>query len=322
MNLFDSQKPRYIKDLTVGTPVGWYYKLVDVSRKVKKDGGPYLALEFLDKTGRISAKVWDNADAVSKILKEGKVFRVTGQVNEWNGHKEIKVDSIREASPQDKDFSEADFIEQAAFDTEKLFDQVVELLDTHIQDSFLRQLVELFSRQYRETFQKHYGAQKLHHAYMGGLLQHTASMLRFAVVAADHYALDKDLLLIGVLFHDVGKIQEFTISPTLELTMEGGLIGHIMISQRIFLELKNKIDHFPEELSLKIQHLIVSHHGEKEFGSPEVPKTLEAYTLHVIDLLDSRLSIMTDAIKQAEGKNLFTDYIHSLSRRLFIDGKG
>jgi len=321
MNLFDNQKPRYIKDLTVGTPVGWYYKLVNISRKVKKDGGPYLALEFLDKTGRIAAKAWDNAETYLKILKEGKVFRVSGQVNEWNGQKEIKIDSIRDVSPQDKDFNETDFIEQAAFDTEKLFDQVKELLDTHIQDPHLRRLVELFSQLYRENFQKHYGAQKLHHAYMGGLLQHTASMLRFAVFTADHYALDKELLLIGVLFHDVGKIQEFTISPTLELTMEGGLIGHIMISQRIFLELKSKIDQFPEELSLKIQHLIVSHHGEKEFGSPEVPKTPEAYTLHVIDLLDSRLSIMADAVKQAEGKNLFTDYIHSLSRRLFIDAK-
>ncbi|MCK5057684.1 MAG: HD domain-containing protein [Candidatus Aminicenantes bacterium] len=319
MNLLDNTKDRYIKDLKAGLKVEWYYKCVEVSKKTKRDGGLYLALELMDKTGRIPAKIWDNVESCLKLLREGKVYKITGYVNEFMKKKEIKIDSINPVSPGAKDYNEADFIEQASFDTEALFKQMIDTMKANIKNDHLVRLIDLFTQGYEEKFKTHYGAQKIHHAYLGGLLKHTSSMMELALFIGRHYALDTELLLIGVLFHDLGKAFEFTISPSVNLTVEGGLLGHLVIGNRIFLELSDRIDGFPEDLRVKIQHLVISHHGEKEFGSPEVPKTAEALALHVIDLLDSRINIMKEAVRDAETGGPFTDYLYPLGRRLYIE---
>lgn len=319
MNLFDSIKDKYIKDLNVGEKVDWYYKLVSISKKTRRDGGLYLALELMDKTGKIPAKIWENVESYLKVLRAGNVYKTTGYVNEFMNKKEIKIDSMNPVSSKDKDYNEADFVEQASFDTEALFNKMIDTLKANINNDYLLRLVDLFTQSYKEKFKSHYGAQKIHHAYLGGLLKHTHSMVELALFIARHYSLDKELLLTGVLFHDIGKIFEFDISPSVNLTADGGLLGHLLIGNRIFLELTEKIEDFPEELSVKIQHLIISHHGEKEFGSPEVPKTPEAFALHVIDLLDSKITIMTEAVQQSETNGLFTDYLYPLGRRVYID---
>jgi 3'-5' exoribonuclease len=319
MSLFDSQLKKFIKDLQVGQPVDTYCKVLAVDKRPKRDGTSFLNLELMDKTGKIPAKVWENAETTFKMLKPGDVYRIKGYVNEFKNKKEIKVDSIRAVSSADKDFDPKDFTESPTFDTDALFQRMMETIKSNLTNPHLVQLTDLFAAAYGDKFKNHYGAQKIHHAYIGGLLQHTHSMVRLAILIARHYSLDKELLLMGVLFHDVGKIFEFDIAPAPQTTMEGGLIGHLMMSNSIFLELKKKIDGFPKELSCKIQHLIISHHGEKEFGSPELPMVPEAYVLHILDLLDSRMKIMEDAVKNSETNGLFTDYIHPLGRRLFVE---
>jgi 3'-5' exoribonuclease len=273
----------------------------------------------MDKTGRIPAKIWENAESYLKLLQEGEVYRTIGYVNEFMNKKEIKIDIMNPVPPGDKDYDEADFVEEAPFDTDDYFNKMIELLKASITNNYLLQVIDLYILDYKEKFKIHYGAQKIHHAYPGGLLKHTYSMMELALQVARHYSLDKEVLLLGVLFHDIGKIFEFETSPTVDLTMAGGLVGHIIIGNRIFLELSNKIEGFPQDLSLKIQHLIISHHGEKEFGSPEVPRTPEAFALHVIDLLDSKINIIAEAVRSAEGKSLFSEYLHPLGRRIYID---
>lgn len=320
MNLFENQNKQYIRDLKVGQKIESCYRLALVEKRTKKDGGAFLALELMDKTGRIPAKVWEDAEALAKIITPGDIYRFVGVVNEYNGKKELKVDSLR-AAAGDRDLDPNDFVEKAAFDTDALFRKFIELFKSNIDNPFLLQLTELFSEKYGERFKNHYGAQKIHHAYLGGLLQHSHSMARLALMIAQHYNLDKELLLMGVLFHDSGKLFEFSISPTPESTMEGGLIGHIVISNNIFLELKNRVPNFPRDLSIKIQHLIISHHGEKEFGSPETPRIPEAFALHIVDLLDSKMKIMEEAIQNSEASGIFTDFIQTLGRRLYIGPK-
>lgn len=319
MNLFDKQEKQLISDLKVGQRVDTYYRLMSVDKRVKKDGGSFLTLEWMDRTGKMPAKVWSNAEAVFKKLKPGDIFRVNGYVNEYKGSKELNVDTVRPVTPQDKDYDPADFQEKPAFDTGALFTKFIELIKSNLTNPHLLKLTDLFVESYGEKFKNHYGAQKIHHAYMGGLLQHTCSMAELAVMIARHYSLDKELLLMGVLFHDVGKTFEFTVDPAPEPTVEGGLIGHIVISNSIFLDLKNRIPDFPRDLSIKIQHLIVSHHGEKEYGSPEVPRIPEAFALHIVDLLDSKMKIVEETVLNSESKGLFTDYVHSLGRRLLIE---
>lgn len=321
MSLFDNLNDKYIKDLKVGAKVDWYYKLTGISKKTKRDGGLYLSLELMDKTGKIPAKIWENVESCLKLLREGQVYKTTGYVNEFMSKKEIKIDSMNPVSPGDKNYNEADFVEEAPFDTKDLFNKMIAAMKTNIENDYLLRLVDLFDQSYGEKFRIHYGAQKIHHAYLGGLLKHTYSMMELALFIARHYSLDKEILLTGVLFHDVGKVFEFNISPAVSLTAEGGLLGHLIVGSRIFLELTGKIDGFPEDLSVKIQHLIISHHGEKEFGSPEVPKTPEAFALHVIDLLDSKINIMKEAVQSVEGGSLFTEYLYPLGRRVYIDKK-
>jgi 3'-5' exoribonuclease len=315
------QEKQYIKDLQVGKPVDGYFKVLSAGKKAKKDGSPFLALEVMDKTGKIPAKIWDNADHYFNILQEGEIYKINGYVNEFMNQKEIKIDSLRSLAPVDKNVNEDDFIEKADFDTEKTFHEMMATIKSHLTDPYLLKLADLFSHEYGNQFKDHYGAQRVHHAYLGGLLQHTRSMMQLAIFCADHYSLDKELLLVGVLFHDIGKMFEFSVSPTIDATLAGGLLGHLVIGNNIFLELKDKIPGFPEELSYKIQHLIISHHGEKEFGSPEVPKTPEALVLHILDLLDSKLKIFEEAISSSETKGLFSDYVKVLGRRLFVPPK-
>lgn len=317
MNLFDSQIKKFVKDLKVGQQVDNYYKLTTLDKRTKKDGGVFLTIELMDKTGKIPAKIWNNAEATFKLLETGGIYRVKGLVNEYMNKKEIKVDGLRAASPGDRDFNAEDFVEKASFDTDALFNRLIETIKNNLTNPFLLQLTDLFAGRYGDKFKTHYGAQKIHHAYLGGLLEHTFSMVELAVFVAEHYRLDKELLLIGTLFHDVGKVFEFDIDPAPQSTMEGGLIGHLIMGNQVFLELKKRIEGFPRDLGIKIQHLIVSHHGEKEFGSPEVPMIPEAFALHAIDLLDSKLKIMEEAVKNSENSGIFTDYIHTLGRRLY-----
>ncbi|MCP5104030.1 MAG: HD domain-containing protein [bacterium] len=317
MNLFENQEKKFIKDLQVGGQVDNYYKLMFMDKRTKKDGGVFLTLELMDKTGKIPAKVWSNAETSFKILKPGGIYRIKGNVGEYMNKKEIKVSTVRPVSPSDTDFNAEDYVESSSFDTDALFARLLATIKSHLSNPHLVRLTDLFAEKYGDKFKIHYGAQKIHHAYLGGLLEHTHSMVEIAVFIAKHYALDKELLLMGTLFHDVGKIFEFDISPAPQATMAGGLIGHIVIGTGIVRQLTAKIEGFSPELSAKIQHLIISHHGHKDFGSPETPAFPEAFALHAIDLLDSHLAIMEEGIKNSETPGLFTDYIHVLGRRLY-----
>ena len=329
MSLFENKKiefpggKKFIKDFQVGEKIDGYFKVFRAEKKSKKDGSAFLTLGLMDKTGKMPAKVWNNAEHYFKLIREGEIYKISGYVNEYMSQKEIKVDGLRALSSADGDINRGDFEEKAAFDTEALFDRMMETVKSNLENPYLAQLAGLFAEEYGEKFKNHYGAQMVHHAYVGGLLHHTYSMVRLALFCAGHYShlVDKELLITGVLFHDIGKMFEFNVSPAVAATMEGGLLGHLVIGNTVFLELKNKIPDFPEDLSCKIQHLIISHHGEKEFGSPEVPKIPEAFVLNILDLLDSKLNIVETAVKKSETAGLFSDYIKVLGRRLYTPPK-
>lgn len=318
MSLFKNQEEIEVKDLQVGDRIKQYYKILKINKRSKKNGDPFLTLELMDKTGKIEGKIWNNVESYLKLVKPGDIYKIQGMVNEYMNKIEIKIESLKPISPEDPKPNLEDFVEQPPYDTDKLFSEMIATFNSNLKNEFLVRLIDRFQNKYQGRFKEHYGAQKIHHAYIGGLLEHTYSVVKLAIKIADHYNLDKDLMMIGALFHDLGKIKEFEIKPAINTTMEGGLIGHIIIGNQIFLELKNDIDHFPEDLSIRIQHLIISHHGEKEFGSPEVPKIPEAYALHIIDLLDSKLKIFQKITEQSENGNSFSEYIHALNRRIHI----
>ena len=321
MNLFDQTKgaPRFIASLQTGENVSWFYRVQEIAKKKTKNGDDFLDLTLMDKTGRLPAKIWSNVEEYHKMLRAGEVYRFSGEIRDYRGKKQITVSHLRTVAAGDPGFDPGAFSETPPFDSEALLAETFSLLADNLSDPHLRRLSESFKEEYGPVFRQAYGAQKIHHAFAGGLLQHTHSLLKLILAIAPHYALDKELLLIGALFHDIGKTAEFKTQPALETTLAGGLLGHLVISLTIFLEMKSKIADFPESLSLRIQHLIVSHHGEKEFGSPEVPKTKEAYLLHLLDLLDSRLNIFSEQLKSGEAEKLFSEFNQALGTRILLD---
>jgi 3'-5' exoribonuclease len=323
MNLFEKPavKTRFIDGLQSGENVNWYYRVQEIVRKKTKNGDDFLDLTVMDKTGRMPAKIWSNVDEYYKLIKAGEIYKISGEIRDYKGKKQLTVSHVRVIAANDADFSQADYIEIPPFDSAALLEHLFSLLAAHLTNPSLVQLVELFKAEYAPSLQHAYGAQKIHHAFAGGLLQHTHSLLEMALAIAPRYGLDEELLLIGALFHDIGKTVEFKTQPALETTLEGGLLGHVVISLKIFLDLKNRIADFPEPLSTRIQHLIVSHHGEKEFGAPEVPKTPEAYLLHVLDLLDSRMNIFSEQQKNGDGQKLFSEFSQVLGTRILLDKK-
>ena len=320
MNLFEkpSAKTRFIDSLQSGENVNWYYRVQEIVKKKTKNGDDFLDLTVMDKSGRMPAKIWNNVDEYFKLIQAGEIYKMSGEIKDYKGKKQITVNHLRVIAVSDTDFDRSDFDETPPFDTAALLNNMFSLLTANLTNPHLLQLVEFFREEYGPTFQKAYGAQKIHHAFAGGLLQHTVSVLEMALAIAPHYGLDKELLLIGALFHDIGKTAEFKTQPALETTLEGGLLGHVVISLTIFLDLKNRISGFPADLSTRIQHMIVSHHGEKEYGAPEVPKTREAYLLHVLDLLDSRMNIFSEQLKSGGGQKFFSEFNQALGTRILL----
>jgi 3'-5' exoribonuclease len=320
MNLFEkpSAKTLFIDSLQSGDTVNCYYRIQETVKKKTKNGDDFLDLIVMDKTGRMPAKIWNNVDEYYKLIKAGEIFKISGEIKDYKGKKQLTVSHLRAITANDMDFKQADYNETPPFDSAALLEQMFSLLAANLTDPHLLQLVEFFKEEYGPSLLQAYGAQKIHHAFAGGLLQHTFSLLEMALALSPHYGLDKELLLIGALFHDIGKTAEFKTRPALETTLEGGLLGHVIISLTIFLNFKNRIVDFPPALSARIQHLIVSHHGEKEYGAPEVPKTREAYLLHLIDLLDSRMSIFSEQLKSGDSQKLFSEFNQALGTRILL----
>lgn len=321
MNLFDRVPPVHIplSQLKPGERVDGYYRVTDISRRKTSSGNDFLILELMDAGSRLSAKVWDNIDEYVRLLQPGQPYRIRGEVVEYKGKRDIKVQHMRAVTVNDRDFDENALTEPSRVDSAELLRQTTELLNEHIRQPHLQRLIELFLTERGTEFSRHFGAQRIHHAYGGGLLEHTFSLLKLALTVADHYGLDKELLLTGALFHDIGKMEEFCCDPAPEMTVAGGLLGHIVIGQIRFIEYKNRIDGFPEELCLRIQHLLVAHHGEKEFGSPETPRIPEALALHVLDLLDSRLNIFRETHRVTEPGRRYSDFQTALGTRILVD---
>jgi 3'-5' exoribonuclease len=318
MNLFEKPpvKTHFIDSLQSGDKGTWYYRVQEIVKKKTKNGDDFLDVTVMDKTGRMPAKIWNNVNEYYKLLQAGEIYKISGEIKDYKGKKQLTVSHLHAAAAAD--FNPADYIDTPPFDSAAMLERMFLLLADNLTDPHLLQLVGFFKEEYGPPLLQAYGAQKIHHAFAGGLLQHTVSLLDMSLLLASHYDLDKELLLIGALFHDIGKTAEFKTQPALETTLEGGLLGHVVISLTIFLNLKNRIADFPAALSTRIQHLIVSHHGEKEYGAPEVPKTREAYLLHLLDLLDSRMNIFGEQIKSGDGQKLFSEFNQALGTRILL----
>jgi len=260
--------------------------------KPKKTGDPYLALTLGDRSGQLEAKMWDNVEEVLEAFEQDDFLKVKGLVNKYKQRFQLTIHKLRKLGDGEIEF--ADYLPK----TTKNIDELWRTLDSFVAtfgNQHLKALVQAFMAdpEIAAAYRNAPAAKTLHHAYIGGLLDHVVSLFRSCDLICRNYPqINRDLLLTGAFFHDIGKIHELTYNRSFSYTTKGQLLGHMIIELEM---LQSKLAHlpgFPEELKTMVEHLIISHHGEYEFGSPKLPMFPEALMLHYLDDLDSKMEAM------------------------------
>lgn len=260
-----------------------------------KNGKPYLNVVLMDKSGEVEARAWDNADRLHAEIQPQSIVRVAGKVNLYQGRRQVIIEAMAKAA--DGSYPMDRFLPASAYDVNRMHADMVDLFSS-LEDPFAKKLclALLEEPELKRRIQRAPAAKSVHHAYAGGLLEHTLSVCRVLDFLARHYqayygkAVSRDLLLLGGLFHDIGKIYELSFERATEYTKVGQLVGHHVIGCELVDRLAAGIPGFPEDLRLQAKHMILAHHGKLEFGSPKLPHTLEAWLVHFIDDLDSKVN--------------------------------
>lgn len=285
----------WIAELKPGTEVEESYVVRTKDIRQRRGGGPYIAATIGDRTGEVVALVWENVDQLAKVLDPGVVVRLRGQVQRYNGRLQVVIRSASKLD--DGDVDESLFVRSSSVDVDVLWQRLNGLIEG-VDDPNLKQLLfRIVSEpEVAERLRIAPAARGMHHAFRSGLLEHTVSMATLALKLAEHYGLNRDLVVAGCVLHDLGKIWELDISSSIEYTDDGRLIGHLSM-EVIYVDKKiGEMEAFPPELRRQLLHILLAHHGEYEYGSPRRPKTPEALLVHIVDLLDSKMAGMMEAI--------------------------
>ncbi len=313
-------KTQFINQIRAGDVLTDCFVLSEKAMAQKKDGNNYLNLVLSDRTGSIKGVVWDNVEKISSQAETGAVVAIKGQVGEYRNNLQIVVKEMMMAPPDETD--PADFMLSTERDVDQMFERIVALSES-LDAWYLKALFSAFwkDKSFTAQFKRAPAAKKMHHAYIGGLLEHTLSMAVLADKIAEHYkGIDRDLLVSGALLHDIGKIREFSYDIGIDYSDEGRLVNHIVIGLQMIEEKMRNIASFPEEPALLLKHMVVSHHGSKELGSPEPPKTIEAVMLNCIDEMDSRIQAIREFMGKEDPGETWTSF-HRLLGRHFYRGK-
>jgi len=294
--------------------------LVKEKRVAKtRNGNAFLSLTLADRTGEMPAKVWENAESVSGLFHEGDVVQIEGKAGAYRDQLQITVSGLEQfKEPPDPEI----FLEVSPEDPSEMIRSLREVL-RGIRDVHLKGLVDsyLADREFMARFKKAPAAKTFHHGYIGGLLEHTLSVCRMAVHTADHYpALNRDLLIASAFLHDIGKIRELTYDLSIDYTDEGRLVGHVVLGAAMVDEKLKAFREFPQELAVRLRHLILSHHGQYDFGSPKMPKFLEAFALHLIDDLDAKINGLGRFMERDRHQGAWTDF-NRMFGRYFLKGE-
>lgn len=260
-----------------------------------KNGKAYLNIVLMDKTGEIEARVWEGAQRIFDSVKAQEIVRVAGKVNLYQGKRQVVLDAMQSVAPGTYPLDR--FTPSTIYDVDHLYSELEKLMQS-MENEFARKLATsvLSDADCKRKILRAPAAKSVHHAYAGGLLEHTLSVCRILDFLGKHYsayygkAVNRDLLLLGGLFHDIGKIYELSFDGSTEYTQSGKLIGHLVMGCELIDEHVRKIPGFPEDLRLLAKHQVLAHHGKLEYGSPKLPQTMEALIVHYVDDLDSKVN--------------------------------
>jgi 3'-5' exoribonuclease len=308
-------KSPYVSELQVNSDSSGTYLVQNKEIRQKKTGEPYLSLVLADKTGELDSKMWDNVEDILDAFEKDDFVKVRGRLQLFQNRPQFTIHRLQRVPEPEVDL--ADFFPASERDLDEMWAELRAMVASFSQPH-LKALLEALlddpeiARRYRIAP----AAKSIHHAWLGGLLEHVLSVCQLSRLAASHYAdVDLDLLLTGVVLHDMGKIYELTYQRSFAYSTEGQLLGHMMIALRMVDEKLRYLPDFPPRLRTLVEHMIISHHGELAYGSPKQPMFLEAMLLHQLDNLDSKVELMRQAVKRdGMATGVWTPYLPALER--------
>ena len=285
--------------------------------KPKKTGDLYIAMTLADRTGQIEAKVWDNVQEVIDVFDQDDFVKVKGLLNKYNNRFQLTIHKLRKCEEHEVDFS--DYLPKTEKDVDQLWQTLRDFVES-FQNEHLKALLRAFMAdpEIESRYKNAPAAKTLHHAFVGGLLDHVVSLFRSCDLVARNYdQIDRDLLLSGAFLHDIGKLHELSYARSISYTTSGQLLGHMIIELEMLQKKIALVPDFPSELKILLEHMIISHHGQYEFGSPKLPMFPEALMLHYLDDLDSKMESMRAQFeREIENEDAWTSYNPSLGRPL------
>ena len=316
-----------IASLKEGDWVEETYLVTSKQISTAKNGVTYLSLKLADKTGEIDGKLWDNADEVAGKFEREDFVRIKGMAANYQGAMQIKMKALDKVDDSRVDF--ANFIQTSP----RNIDDMVKELKTVVagmSNGYLKQLLHSFldDQSFFDAFKRAPAAKTLHHNYIGGLLEHVLELITLARDVASHFpSVDRDLLTAGSFLHDIGKVRELSVRKSIEYTTEGRLIGHISLGYEMIAEKIKTISGFPTELALLLKHIMLSHHGEYEFGSPKRPKIQEAIIINYLDDLSAKINnfqatLKKESVAEGEWTNFSKMHDRYLYRQMTYPGDG
>lgn len=308
----------WIKDIKEDNHVHGRY-LVKVKKTGQtKNGDPFISITLSDRTGDVESRVWENALELASLFNEGDVLEVEGHATSYKNRIQLVLSNLKLANEENPEI----FLESAPGDIDEMMGSLRKII-AKIKDSHLKTLSNRFlsDRNYMELFKRAPASKNFHHNYIGGLLEHTLSVCQMSLRVTEQYPnLDKDLMITGAFLHDIGKVREFRYDTWIEYSDEGRLLGHLVQGTEMIDEKLAGIKNFPHEIVLRLKHIILSHHGEYEFGSPKRPKFLEAFVLHLIDDLDAKINGLRRFMEKDMKEGAWTDF-NRMFERYFLKNR-
>jgi len=308
-------KTNFAADLNSEQSITTFFLVHEKEIRNTREGKAYLRLELGDRSGTIEARMWDQFEIAAKDIGRDDFVKVNARVEIYRNRPQLSLQQVRLAKPEEVDL--ADFLPHTKEDVGKLYAQLLEYAGS-IANPWLKKLVTgiISDPAIAAKFKRAPAAKVMHHAYLGGLLEHVIGLCGLAKQIAAHYPeLDVDLLLTAAILHDVGKLDELCYERAIGYTVEGQLLGHIMMEFETVSKAMDAIEGFPANLKTVVQHLLISHHGQYEFGSPKLPMIREALVFHYLDDLDSKLAAARAALAVDTGEPEWSAYSGALGRK-------
>jgi 3'-5' exoribonuclease len=309
-------KPSYVADLAPDTTITSFFLVCEKELRTTRGAKQFLRLELGDRSGTVEAVLWENAQQAAETFDRDDIVKIQGRVENYRGKTQVAVDKVRRAGPEEVDL--ADYFPHTRENVDKLYERLREHAGA-VGNPWLKRLLAsvIEDPKIAPRLKRAPAAKMMHHAFLGGLLEHMVSLCDLSRLVSGHYPeLDPDLLMTGAILHDVGKLDELCYERSFNYTVEGQLLGHIIMELELVTKKMDAIEDFPPELKTLIKHLLISHHGQYEFGSPKLPMFPEALVLRFLDDMDSKVAAARAVLGAEGGEGQWTAYSSALNRRM------